>query len=234
MGYLDHSTNNIIVDAVLTDIGRQFLSRNDGSFSIVKFALGDDEVDYTMIPKFGRTVGKEKIEKNTPVFEAQTSANLALKYRSVSVSNPYLRYLPSSTLVSTPAPLTTSKLLNLSRTGSTTVTLTQTSGGLTLVDPELRDQAFTVKVKNQFLAISGFTPDSVDRDGIATYVLAATGTSSTTGGSNLSFSLSVRTISTTQFEIYNDSSDSYIGTNVSITGMQSGTVAEFEVRIAKT
>ena len=64
MGYLDHSTNNIIVDAVLTDIGREFLARNDGSFSIVKFALGDDEVDYTMIEKFGRTVGKEKIEKN--------------------------------------------------------------------------------------------------------------------------------------------------------------------------
>ena len=65
MGYLDHSTNNIIVDAVLTDIGREFLARNDGSFSIVKFALGDDEVDYTMIEKFGRTVGKEKIEKTT-------------------------------------------------------------------------------------------------------------------------------------------------------------------------
>ena len=83
MGYLDHSTNNIIVDAVLTDIGREFLARNDGSFSIVKFALGDDEVDYTMIEKFGRTVGKEKIEKNTPVFEAQTNANLALKYKAV-------------------------------------------------------------------------------------------------------------------------------------------------------
>ena len=83
MGYLDHSTNNIIVDAVLTDIGREFLARNDGSFSIVKFALGDDEVDYTMIQKFGRTVGKEKIEKNTPVFEAQTNANLALKYKAV-------------------------------------------------------------------------------------------------------------------------------------------------------
>ena len=65
MGFLDHSTNNIIVDAVLTDTGRAFLARNDGSFSIVKFALGDDEVDYTIIEKFGRTVGKEKVEKNT-------------------------------------------------------------------------------------------------------------------------------------------------------------------------
>ena len=63
MGFLDHSTNNIIIDAVLTDTGRAFLARNDGSFSIVKFAFGDDEVDYSIIQKFGRTVGKEKISK---------------------------------------------------------------------------------------------------------------------------------------------------------------------------
>ena len=62
MGFLDHSTNNIIVDAVLTDLGRQALAKNDGSFNIYQFGLGDDEVDYSIIQKFGRTVGKEKIE----------------------------------------------------------------------------------------------------------------------------------------------------------------------------
>ena len=51
MGFLDHSTNNIIVDAVLTDLGRKRLSQNDGSFSIVKFALGDDEIDYSKLTK---------------------------------------------------------------------------------------------------------------------------------------------------------------------------------------
>ena len=94
MGFLDHSTNNIILDAVLTDTGRKFLSRNDGSFSITKFALGDDEVDYGVIQKYGRTVGKEKVEKNTPVFEALTNGNQALKYRLVSLSNPNLIRLP--------------------------------------------------------------------------------------------------------------------------------------------
>ena len=79
MGFLDHSTNNIIVDAVLTDLGRQALARNDGSFSIFQFALGDDEIDYTVIQKFGRTVGKEKIEKNTPIMEALTQGSLGLK-----------------------------------------------------------------------------------------------------------------------------------------------------------
>ena len=61
MGFLDHSTNNIIIDAVLTDKGRERLARNNGTFRIVHYGFADDEVDYTLIKKFGRTVGKEKI-----------------------------------------------------------------------------------------------------------------------------------------------------------------------------
>ena len=60
MGFLDHSTNNIIVDAVLTDTGREFLAANKGDFKIAFFSLSDDEVDYTIVEKFGRSVGKEK------------------------------------------------------------------------------------------------------------------------------------------------------------------------------
>ena len=44
MGYLDNSS--ITVDAILTKRGRELLARNDGSFQITQFALGDDEVDY--------------------------------------------------------------------------------------------------------------------------------------------------------------------------------------------
>lgn len=42
MSFLDNST--LVVDAVLTKKGREKLSQND--FSIIKFGLGDDEVDY--------------------------------------------------------------------------------------------------------------------------------------------------------------------------------------------
>jgi hypothetical protein len=98
MGFLDHSTNNIIVDAVLTDFGRQQLS--NGTFNVTKFAFGDDEVDYGLITKYGRVVGKEKIEKNTPVFEAQTSRNRGLKYRLISIpSRPALKKMPFVDLV---------------------------------------------------------------------------------------------------------------------------------------
>ena len=47
MGFLDNS-GDIILDAVLTDDGRKRLAQGDGSFKIVKFALGDDEIDYTL------------------------------------------------------------------------------------------------------------------------------------------------------------------------------------------
>ena len=94
MGFLDHSTNNIILDAVLTDTGRQFLSRNNGDFTLFKFALGDDEVNYTIISKYGRSVGREKIEKNTPIFEALTNQAHSQKYKLISVSNPNLIRLP--------------------------------------------------------------------------------------------------------------------------------------------
>jgi hypothetical protein len=233
MGFLDHSTNNIIVDAVLTDIGREFLARNDGSFSIVKFALGDDEVDYTMIKKFGRTVGKEKIEKNTPVFEAQTNANLALKYRSISISNPNLVRIPTVSLSS--IGLTDNYIsMSLSTNSTRVVTLTQTITGQSLIDPELRDQAFIVKMANQFLTLTGYTPDSVDKDGVATYLILRSAQTDSTGGSSISLNLAVKSITDTQFTVYgNSTGKTIISTVVNVTGMQSGAVKEFEVQINK-
>ena len=53
MGFLNHATNNIIIDAVLTDKGRELLSRNDGSFKISRFRLSDDEVDYSIVEQYG-------------------------------------------------------------------------------------------------------------------------------------------------------------------------------------
>jgi len=46
MSFLDKS-QAIFVDAVLTDRGRQLLSKGD-NLNIVKFALSDDGVDYAM------------------------------------------------------------------------------------------------------------------------------------------------------------------------------------------
>lgn len=91
MGFLDHSTNNIIVDAVLTDYGREQLAKlgGNGAGNLVKhYAFADTEVDYSMITKYGTIVGKEKIEKNTPIFEASTSASSGIHTLLVTTENP--------------------------------------------------------------------------------------------------------------------------------------------------
>ena len=52
MGFQDNS-GDIILDVVLTDEGRKRLAKADGSFEIVKFACGDDEINYgTRVGKF--------------------------------------------------------------------------------------------------------------------------------------------------------------------------------------
>ena len=70
MGYLDNSS--ITVDAILTKKGREYLSRNDGSFNITQFALGDDEIDYSLFNEShpnGTQYAAEAIE-NMPLIEA--------------------------------------------------------------------------------------------------------------------------------------------------------------------
>src|SRR5574343_197378 len=107
MGYLDNSTNNLILDAVLTDYGRQRLATANSAFNITSYSLGDDEVDYRLVKKYGRTVGKEKIEKNTPIFEALTNQSIALKYKLIGRENDGTSissvYLPILTTTSTPS-----------------------------------------------------------------------------------------------------------------------------------
>ena len=70
MGYLGNSS--ITVDAILTKRGRELLARNDGSFNITQFALGDDEIDYTLFNENhpnGSQYSGEAIE-NMPLLEA--------------------------------------------------------------------------------------------------------------------------------------------------------------------
>ena len=70
MGYLNNSV--VTVDAILTKKGRELLARNDGSFMITQFALGDDEIDYTLFNENhpnGSQYSGEAIE-NMPILEA--------------------------------------------------------------------------------------------------------------------------------------------------------------------
>tara|TARA_Y100000310_G_scaffold213571_1_gene214499 strand:+ start:668 stop:1381 length:714 start_codon:yes stop_codon:yes gene_type:complete len=236
MGYLNHSTNNIILDAVLTDRGRQFLARNDGSFNIVKFALSDDDVDYTIIEKFGRTVGKEKIEKNTPIMEGMTNQNYAQKYKLVSVSNAYLTRLPTVSLTGEGVNTTGTTLsMGRLRTTKRTITLSQTIEDEQSINVELRDQVFIVEVNNSFLQLSSTTPDSLDATNMASYLVTRDPAETGLGGTQLTMTLELKNITDNQFTVYGNASDkTTISTQVKITGLQSGAVKEFTINISKT
>ena len=78
MAFLDNS-GDIILDAVLTDAGRKRLAMGDGSFVVSKFALGDDEIDYSLyVPTTGSGYQDLRILK-LPVLEAFTNNTTALE-----------------------------------------------------------------------------------------------------------------------------------------------------------
>jgi|7_EtaG_2_1085326.scaffolds.fasta_scaffold00808_2 hypothetical protein len=101
MAFLDNS-GDIILDAVLTDTGRARLARGDGTFRIAKFALGDDEVDYSTYKNDNNADGAHASGSayydleilQTPVLEAFTNNTSTLKSKLLSVPRTNLLYLP--------------------------------------------------------------------------------------------------------------------------------------------
>jgi hypothetical protein len=85
MGYLNNSV--VTVDAILTTKGRELLAKGDGSFTITQFALGDDEIDYTLYnPNHpsGSAFYGQAIE-NMPLIEAIPNEMQSMKYKLVTL-----------------------------------------------------------------------------------------------------------------------------------------------------
>ena len=203
---------------------------------MVKFALSDDEVDYTIIQKYGRTVGKEKIEKNTPIFEALTNQNYAQKYRLISVSNPNLLRLPNLALSGDAAVSSTNNVVTLGRNNSKTSTIfiEQTIINENSIDVELRDQTFIVEVNDQFLQVLRSSPDNIDGNSKATYILTRSANENSLNGSILQFTLSVKAVTEAQFNVFGSTANkNIITTYVKVSGAQSGAVKEFRVTVNK-
>jgi hypothetical protein len=198
--------------------------------------MGDDEVDYSIIEKFGRTVGKEKVEKNTPVFEAQTKGSLALKHKLISISNPTLIRLPSLNLTGEGLN-TLGSTLSMQRSGegaSRTITLTQGIRNESSIDVELRDQAFIVNIPNRFLQLSGLSPDNVDSDNVATYIVTRDPEITSIGGSKVTLEVQTKSITDSQFLVFGNNNDkNTISSVITVTGIQSGVYKQFEVTITK-
>ena len=93
MAFLDNS-GDIILDAVLTETGRKKLA--SGTFTISKFALGDDEINYTLYNKdhpSGSAYYDLEILQ-TPILEAFTGTNANINYGLRAITNTNLLYMP--------------------------------------------------------------------------------------------------------------------------------------------
>ena len=235
MGFLDHSTNNIIVDAVLTDTGREFLAANKGDFKIAFFSLSDDEVDYTIIEKFGRTVGKEKIIKNTPIFEAQTQSSIAQKHRMLSLPDPTIVRLPKVSIEGTSG--LAGNVVPFTTTTNTTrrVVFEQTIEGETKIPDGVSDTSFTVTVPDRFISVQNKTPFNIESSTrVASYTVQRTSTN-TKNGAIVEFTLALQSgLDDTIFTIYgNLGNKNTISSVVSIIGDQSGFRKDFNVTITR-
>ena len=243
MGFLDHSTNNIIVDAVLTKKGREYLAKNNGDFNIQRFSLFDDEVDYAIIKQYGRTVGKEKIEKNTPIFEAITDETTALKYPLLTLSEPILYY--PQIIGSSPTTLATSNLVELAVPGSTSGTnfdqssdikFTISTAGSRLTAQSFSSNVYRIEMDSRLLSMTGggaaeFT-DKFDKRTF--YIVKSTSAGRSKNESTLEFKIGIpATIrdSTTEFSKYQVAGEDYIRTYVRVSSNQTGLSKIFEVNI---
>jgi len=244
MGFLDHSTNNIIVDAVLTTKGRELLANNDDSFSISFFALGDDEIDYSIITQYGRNVGKEKIEKNTPINEALTVGAQSLKYKLFDYDQTSIGgtiYFPIGEFDGTD--VTSGNIMKL-YTGDNI-----SKGFMYLMKMKndasipvtLRTGGFELEVDNNILVVtspstgvsSGGGAEFVYADQTAAYEVG--GTDSSTNDTRYATKVGIRiqdaTVNTTTFNLYKIKDQNYIRTYVTIRHKVSGRTDRLEVQI---
>lgn len=229
MGFLDHSTNNVIIDAVLTDKGRELLARNNGTFKIVHYGFGDDEVDYTIIKKFGRTVGKEKIEKNTPVFEGQTIGALALKHPLITLANPTLTIYPSLSLSAG----SNRSIRNIAGQNTTTITINQSipSNVSQTVSALLRETQYRVTLDSRFIVLTGntSTPRTVPFSPNVIYDMSAN--SAGLGDTLSTLRLSFRVVSAgSNLTAFQDTNNK-VTTVVKVDGLITGVSTTFEIEV---
>jgi hypothetical protein len=139
MAFNDNS-GDIILDAVLTEIGREALARGDGSFKIVGFALGDDEINYADWDATASSATAGATIRQTPIFEAITKNTAALKHRLITFAREDLLYLSATKI-------------NDKDSASKRTSL---GGYVVAVDKDTKDKLMSSEAVDGFL--DGFTP----------------------------------------------------------------------------
>ena len=217
MGYLNNQV--VTVDAILTTKGRELLAKGDGSFSITQFALGDDEIDYTLYnPQHpsGSAFYGQAIE-NLPLIEAIPNEMQSMKYKLVTL------------------PRGTAKMPVLDL-GYTAITLRQ--GASLAITP----QTLNYLGDNQLFEASGYTATIGDIRTMAEFVAtgidtpqASSANQTTTLGTSISKTVigtSITLRATTINTLFGNNSALY--TTITVIGRDSGARLTIPVTITQT
>jgi hypothetical protein len=217
MGYLNNSV--VTVDAILTKKGRELLAKGDGSFRITQFALGDDEIDYTLYNPThpsGSAYYGQAIE-NMPLLEAFPDEQQIMKYKLITL------------------PRGTAKMPVLDL-GYTAITLKQ--GASLAITP----QTLNYLGEGQLFETSGYTATIGDVRTMATFTATGIDTpaanaanQTVTLGTSVSKTVvgtSINLKATTVNTLFGSNSALY--TTITVTGRDSGARLTIPVTITKT
>jgi hypothetical protein len=229
MGFIDNG-GDVIVDAVLTDTGREFLARNDGSFEIVRFSFGDDEIDYSLFVSNTGSLQQDVNILNTPIFEASVNEKIALKYQLLSISNPDLKYLPS--LASSITSLTLGEKRD-AQIGKT-IDFSQTTVSGRTVPSEIVDGSFLIQINNDLLFLEKQTPVNITPFGTSQYVIPRTAIVANQGA-QVSFNIAVQALTNDVWDTLGvgTAGSRTISTKIRCQGALSGLISEVSVTISE-
>ena len=208
MGFLDNSS--ITVDAILTKRGREILSQG-GNFNITKFALSDEEIDYTLYDvthpdgtdSYGVAIENMSLLEAAPNRRAfnsflvnQSLAGVKVNVAQLNYSNvdPFSEIAISPTTVGGTAEDYTFTIenTNIVKFKNSTPSRTVTRPSVTLIAQSINPSATTtVTVQGVNSGITNVITVSVKQDEASTVAPDAPqddgggdGTSGTTGGGN--------------------------------------------------
>ena len=150
MGFINNTS--YILNAVLTKKGKEYLSRPGSNFTITKFALSDDEIDYTLWDT-AHPLGTDyygAVLESTPMLEPCVDPEVVMKYKLITmpVGTKALPYIDNVT----PSSLLGSNALTTAFNSSTTPNWSFES---VLIDPETlgSDGTFSAE-KYSFLVLN--------------------------------------------------------------------------------
>jgi len=227
MGYLNNQV--VTIDAILTKKGRELLAKGNGNFKITQFALGDDEIDYTLYnPSHpsGSAYYGEAIE-NMPLLEAFPDETQIMKYKLATLPRgtskmPVISLgLESVVLKQTAATLITPQTLNYLNNNRTS---------------EPSGYVFTISDVRLMAKVDGFTATGIDTPGVQELNSQSQPNSTTTNGTDVSQTVIGTTLSlrATGLNTLFGTQTSSLYATLTVIGRDSGARVQIPVTINKT